>query len=257
MASKSQKTNYVNEIELKALLIRAKNRANKLGTTKWNDRIKELVDLYIKTDKLRQTSRVLQFRKALKDHIIWGCERSIAGDREMNRLSSIIDIMVDRILTKPQFSGYTYVDEFHSDVQFKVFKYIDNFDHRKISKRSGDYVNAFAYITQIIHNSIIYVISTNKKAQDRIKAEYRSQQIQFAIENPGIKPLLVHENEHEVEAEPVKMTRYYYNKSTFFADFKADLERLDFSKISELTVYVPKGCKVEDFTGYNVKFKEL
>ena len=75
MASKSQKTNYVNEIELKALLIRAKNRANKLGTTKWNSRIKQAVDLYIKTDKLRQTSRVLQFRKALKDHIIWGCER--------------------------------------------------------------------------------------------------------------------------------------------------------------------------------------
>ena len=257
MASKSQKTNYVNEIELKALLIRAKNRANKLGTTKWNSRIKQAVDLYVKTDKLRQTARILAFRKAAKDHIIWMCEQTAATEKEMNRLSSIIDIMVDRILTKPQFSGYTYVDEFHSDVQFKVFKYIDNFDHRKISKRSGDYVNAFAYITQIIHNSIIYVISTNKKAQDRIKQEYRSQQIQFAIENPGIKPLLVHESEHEVEAEPVKMTRYYYNKSTFFADFKADLERLDFSKISELTVYVPKGCKVEDFTGYNVKFKEL
>lgn len=257
MASKSQKTNYVNEIELKALLIRAKNRANKLGTTKWNSRIKQAVDLYVKTDKLRQTARILAFRKAAKDHIIWMCEQTAATEKEMNRLSSIIDIMVDRILTKPQFSGYTYVDEFHSDVQFKVFKYIDNFDHRKISKRSGDYVNAFAYITQIIHNSIIYVISTNKKAQDRIKAEYRSQRIQFAIENPGIKPLLVHESEHEVEAEPVKMTRYYYNKSTFFADFKADLERLDFSKISELTVYVPKGCKVEDFTGYNVKFKEL
>lgn len=257
MASKAQKTNYVNEVELKSLLIRAKNRVNNVGTTEWNDRIKELVDLYIKTDKLRQTSRVLQFRKALKDHIIWGCERSTAGDREMNRLSSIIDIMVDRILTKPQFSGYTYVDEFHSDVQFKVFKYIDNFDHRKISKRSGDYVNAFAYITQIIHNSIIYVISTNKKAQDRIKQEYRSQQIQFAIENPGIKPLLVHESETMPEAEPVKMTRYYYNKNTFFNDFKADLERLDFSKISELTVYVPKGCKIEDFTDYNVHFKEL
>ena len=75
MVSKAQKTNYVNEVELKSLLIRAKNRANNVGTTEWNDRIKELVDLYIKTDKLRQTSRVLQFRKALKDHIIWGCER--------------------------------------------------------------------------------------------------------------------------------------------------------------------------------------
>lgn len=257
MAVKAQKTNYVNEVELKSLLIRAKNRASGIGTLKWNPRIKGLTDLYIKTDKLKQTARVLSFRKKLKDHIIWACEQTSAGTKEMNRLSTIIDIMVDRILTKPQFSGYTYVDEFHSDTQFKVFKYIDNFDHRKISKRSGDYVNAFAYITQIIHNSIIYVISTNKKAQDRIKAEYRNRQIQFAIENPGVKPLLVHEPERDIEPEPVKMSRYYYNKNTFYEDFKRDLEHIDFSKISELTVFVPKGCKVEDFTDYNITFKEI
>ena len=253
----AKKTNYADEVELKSLLIRAKNKALLKGTEKWNPRIKELVNTYLRSNSMRQTTRVQKFRKALKRHIVWACEMTAAGTAELNRLSAIIDLMVDRILTKPQFSGYTYVDEFHSDVQFKVFKYITNFDHTKISSRSNDYVNAFAYITQVIHNSIIYVISTNKKIQERIKREYRDQQIQFAADNPGIKPVLFQDSFQEVPASKVKITKYYYNKRSFFDEFKDDLERIDFDNVSELIVYVPKGCNIADFTGYNVQFREL
>lgn len=257
MARKARKTNYANEVELKSLLIRAKNKALGLGDGTWNRRINELVGTYIKTDTWRLTARVQRFRKAVKNHIVWACEKTCAGDSELNRLSAIVDLMVDRILTKPQFSGYTYVDEFHSDVQFKIFRYITNFDHRKISKISGDYVNAFAYVTQIIHNSIIYVISTNKKNQERIKAEYHKQQIAFAADNPGIKPVLMADPERKVEPGLLTVTKYYYNKNDFLDHFEQDLELIDFSKVSEMTVWVPHGCDVSNFTDYNVIFKEL
>ena len=37
-------------------------------------------------------------------------------------------------MTKGQFRGYSYQDDFVSDSVFKILKYLDNFDHKKISK---------------------------------------------------------------------------------------------------------------------------
>ena len=75
--------------------------------------------------------------------------------------------MIKHILTKPQFSNYTFKDEFNSDATYKVVRYIYNFDHTKISKVTGKSVNAFSYVTQIIHNSIIFVINEMKKQLNR------------------------------------------------------------------------------------------
>ena len=91
--------------------------------------------------------------------------------------------MINRIMTKPQFSGYTYKDDFTSDAVFKILKYLDNFDHTLISKTSGQHVNAFAYITQIIHNSIMYIINTKKAEQDFIKSQILYQRI---AQNKGV-----------------------------------------------------------------------
>lgn len=259
----SKKVNYINEVELKSLLIRAKNKALEQGTERRNNRIKELVQLYIKLDRMRFTNRMLAFRKSVKSHIVKLCEKTRAGEAEMTRLSDIVSLMVDRILTKPQFSGYTYDDEFHSDAQFKVFKYITNFDHTKISKISGEYVNAFAYTTQIIHNSIIYVISTNKKHQERIKQEYKRQQLIFAADAPGIKTNLIQDTllNPDEPVSKIKVSKFYYNKTDFYPKLTEDLEKLDFSKISEVVVHLPKGIKqseldITNLTDYNIKFIE-
>lgn len=252
----AQKTNYANEVELKSLLIRAKNRALDIGSTKWNSRINQLVATFIKTDSGKQTSRMLSFRKALKKHIVWACERTRSGEDELNRLCCIVDLMIDRILTKPQFSGYTYTDEFHSDAQYKIFRYITNFDHRKISKISGDYVNAFAYVTQIIHNSIIYVISTNKKHQERIRREYTRQQIAFAVNNPDIRISLTRDAEPQYQPEKIQITKYYYNKDDFLDNFEDYISNVDFTKVSKVTVIVPKGCSISNFTSLDVEFRE-
>ena len=78
--------------------------------------------------------------------------------------------MIKHILTKPNFSGYTYTTDFYSDAIYKVLTYLHNFDHTLISKRTNIRVNAFAYISQIIHNSIVFIIK--KKQNERIKVNH-------------------------------------------------------------------------------------
>lgn len=253
----ARKANYASEMELKSLLIRAKNSALGMQDLSWNRRINELVTLFIASESWRQQARVLKFRKNLRAHIVWACERCAAGEPELTRLCNIVDLMIDRILTKPQFSGYTYTDEFHSDAQFKIFRYITNFDHKKISRISGDFVNAFAYVTQIIHNSIIYVISTNKKHRERIKTEYLRQQIAFSVDNPGFRVPLKRDAPVAFEVSKMNVTKYYRTKANFVDNFETDLERVDFDKVDKLIVYVPRGCDVSNFTNYDITFKEL
>lgn len=266
MASKSKAkraVNYACELELKILLICTKNKSLGIGTLKHIDRLKELIGLYIRTETWKTIPRNLKFRKAIKKHAIWMAEHTVADDWMTSRLGEISTLMTTRILTKPQFSGYSYQDEFYSDALYKIFRYIKNFDHKKISAITGDSVNAFAYVTQIIHNSIIYVINYNKKHQDRIKTEYNHQRLKFLTEVPGLRinANMILDTVKEPEAEPVVVNLYYYNTHTFYDDLVADLERIDMNNVTEVRVVLPKGITHEDalianFTEYNIVFDE-
>ena len=74
--------------------------------------------------------------------------------------------MIKNILKKPNFSGYTWKEDFYSDATYRVLKYLHNFNHTKTSEKTGQSVNAFSYISQIIHNSIVYIINTNNQEID-------------------------------------------------------------------------------------------
>jgi hypothetical protein len=52
---------------------------------------------------------------------------------------------------------------------------LHNFDHTLISKISNTHVNSFAYISQIIHNSIIFVINKKKKEQININKQVSNE----------------------------------------------------------------------------------
>ncbi len=85
--------------------------------------------------------------------------------------------MVKNILKKPQFSGYTYRDDFYSDSIHKILKYLHNFDHTMISERTGLNVNSFAYISQIIHNSILFIIGKKKEENINLKKHVNMQDV--------------------------------------------------------------------------------
>lgn len=171
---KTLKHNYTSELELKSLLIRIKNER---ADMEFNDSHNRRLNKYIKwhTDinnkKYAQPMRRNITKKKLKDLIIAKSEVTAINQESYERFGEIILLMIKNILKKPQFSGYTYKDDFYSDAVYKILKYLGNFNHKLISERTGQPVNAFAYISQIIHNSILFILNQKKKELENHKKQ--------------------------------------------------------------------------------------
>lgn len=177
------KHNYTSELELKSLLIRIKNDREDIGDSKLNVRINK----YIKWHTLINNKKYLQPAKRnivknhLKDKVVELSVRTKIDPVSYERFGVVILLMIKNILKKPQFSGYTYKDEFYSDAVYKILKYLGNFNHLMISEITGTYVNAFAYISQYIHNSILFIINKKKKDTNDLR-KYIS--IEYVMNDP-------------------------------------------------------------------------
>lgn len=165
------KHNYTNELELKSLLIRVKNKKEHTGSTKYNIRINKYLKWFdtISKYKTDNVTKRAQLKRTLKERVISLSEKTCVDTRSYERFGEIILLMIKNILRKPNFSGYTYTDDFYSDSVSKVLKYLHNFNHKLISERTNQPVNAFAYISQYIHNSIVFVLNTKKKDQEGLQ----------------------------------------------------------------------------------------
>lgn len=84
----------------------------------------------------------------------------ISKFKESGKLSPALGKMILAIATnlgtKPNFSGYTWLDDMIGDAVFTVVKYLKNFNPEKSS-------NPFAYITQIVYNAFINYINKEKR----------------------------------------------------------------------------------------------
>ena len=178
------KHNYNSELELKSLLIRIKNERSSTGTGECNSRINKYIKWHtaVAAKKYENPQKRNIVKSKLKEKIVSLSERTQVDKRSYERFGQIILLMIKNILTKPQFSGYTYKDDFYSDAVYKILKYLHNFDHELISERTGLNVNAFAYISQIIHNSILFIINTKKK-----ELENHKTQVQAAVLNHNLQ----------------------------------------------------------------------
>jgi hypothetical protein len=181
-----QKHDYTTEIELKSLLIRL-NNWNKIKTStpgihklspsdeRKNNKINRYIILHTKINNIQEIfekdykQRLTSLKRKLKETIVVISEQTPINKESYEMFGSILMLMIKNILKKPNFSGYSYKDDFYSDSIHKVLKYCHNFNHKLISERTGMEVNAFAYISQVIHNSIIYIIKQKAKEQDNIK----------------------------------------------------------------------------------------
>ena len=185
---KRQKHNYTSELELKCLLIRIKNR--NLNNGEFNEMKNRKINKYVKwfnainnkkyTQQEIQRKNIIKYR--IKDKAIELSTQTKINPDSYEKFGEIVLLMISKILTKPNFSGYTYKDEMYSDAVHKILKYLHNFDHTMISERSGQSVNSFAYISQIIHNSVIYIINTKKKELDNIKDQVSMEIVNHQLE---------------------------------------------------------------------------
>jgi DNA-directed RNA polymerase specialized sigma24 family protein len=189
---------YTNELELKSILIRIKNARIEHNTVKtaktipnnekaslirnrriakyilWNSRLQH-------TKKTSNPKKAKEVQEFLKTRIIELSESTSIDTKNYEKFGNIVMTMVRHILTKAQFRGYSYYDDFMSDSVYKVLKYLDNFDHTKKSKISGQSVNAFAYLSTIIHNAIIYIIKKKKKEQQFIQEQVNYKRIEMGL----------------------------------------------------------------------------
>lgn len=130
-------------------------KTNNINSEKKNDLIR--LNKYIKK---HQKSKSQKYKRILRDSIIRISERTIIDTESYERFGELVLLIIKNILKKPKFSGYTYRDEFYSDSTDKIFRYMKNFNHKLISKITNQPVNAFSYISQYVHNSILHIINT-------------------------------------------------------------------------------------------------
>lgn len=172
-------------MELKSLLIRVKNK--KLGKDFSTDK-NNLINKYIKwhtklsNKKYLTATKKKRVRQKLSRKIVEFSEITNIDDKSYEIFGKIILLMIKNIIKSPKFSGYTYRDDFYSDATHKILKYLHNFDHTLISERTNLPVNAFAYISQYIHNSIIFIIKHKKKEQNNVKKQICFEKLNHNLE---------------------------------------------------------------------------
>lgn len=181
---KKIKHNYTSELELKSLLIRIKNDRADLGILKDNAKINKYIKWHtaIVNKKYKYPSKRNITKNIVKERIIRLSEETRVDSASYERFGEIILLMIKNILKKPQFSGYTYKDDFYSDAIYKILKYLHNFDHKMTSKITGQSVNAFAYISQIIHNSILFILNQKKNEQEKINKQVEMEKLNHNYE---------------------------------------------------------------------------
>lgn len=246
-----KKNNYTCELELKSLLIRIKNDRLYDFPKQKNNQINKYIKWYksITDKKYDDYKKFAKVKNKLRNKIIELSEKTSIDEKSYERFGAIILLMIKNILRKPQFSGYTYKDEFYSDAVYKILKYLNNFDHKIISEKSGNPVNAFAYISQIIHNSIIFVINTKKKEQEKIKKHIQDLNMDNLINFYNIT-----EDDTELHYEryykPEKFVEETVNIDFIETSLVNEVKKLqdDIERVDKLTIFYPKN--------YNISFDE-
>lgn len=257
--------NYTSNLELTSLLIRIKNLKDKV-TCPDPERNNRMLNKYINwhtalTEKRygisddievkddcedchEMNTRKRETLQRIKNRIIHLSEKTPANEDAYNRFGQIILLMVKHILTMPKFSGYSYKDDFYSDAVYKILKYLYNFDHTMISKKTGRPVNAFAYISQIIHNSIIFVINTRKKERNNVMEQAKFNVLQESFSKSGLKNnLYIADTVKEPEPEKIEKTLYLKNSENIVERIKTEVSDAS-ENIAKITFMIPKDVQL-------------
>lgn len=208
-----------------------------------------------KTDKKRIAkytakhikSKSQKFKRLLREHITLISERNIIDKQQYERFGEMVLLIIKNILKKPKFSGYTYRDEFYSDSTDKILRYLKNFNHKMISDRTNQQVNAFSYLSQYVHNSILFIINTKNTEKQEVEKYVNTY-------NENIR-LLYNETSYEckndiLENEIKKIKTSLYNEIISMADI--------FENYTDIKIYYPEDYKIS-LEEYNklTKLKEL
>jgi len=199
------------------------------------DRIEELREEFYQLDILsNQGEKGLQKQKRqVRDEITDLSSRTYTN-RDNNLFGTMITTMADKIVSRPQFSNYTYKDEMKSLAIQHILSYCWNFDPYKVSDITNQPISAFAYISTIIFNACIATINKQKKEQDKSKESFLEHQ-KLIHRDPNASTI-------GADFEDAKQKRYFPNleQGALFDIFHKDT-------ITESTEFwVPEGYKISE-----------
>ena len=252
MKKKRQSHNYTSELELKCLLIRIKNKKLDVGyyseedNRKVNKYVKWFTDINLKKYPQEEIQRKNVIKYRIKEKAILLSEKIKVNETSYEKFGSVILLMITKILTKPNFSGYTYRDEMYSDAVHKILKYLHNFNHKMISERSGQLVNSFAYISQIIHNSVIYIINYKKKELNNIKNQVSMEIVNHQL---GVADYNRHNSIEHISDRDYEESRTVYDIILDYIpnNLLVELESIEverYDKDAKIKIYIPKDYKL-------------
>jgi hypothetical protein len=256
-----QKHDYTSELELKSLLIRLNNWKKIKSLTpgihkvsvkdeRNNNKINRYIILHTKINNIQDIfekeykQKLVTLRKKLKEVVIDLSEKTPIDKFSYEAFGSILILMIKNILKKPNFSGYSYKDDFYSDSIHKVLKYSHNFDHKLISDRTGVEVNSFSYISQIIHNSVVYIIKQKAKEQENIKDVISLEIIYGEIDLRSIhkkSDAVKHSQIEELEQVKIKVESLEYTSLLeIIKKIHSEVEEDEELKKTQFTIEYPK-----------------
>lgn len=201
------------------LLNRSKKRTDSI-------RLKKYIQKHIK-------SKAQKHKRALRENIVKISIRNIIDKSGYERFGEMILLIIKNILKKPKFSGYTYRDEFYSDSTDKIIRYLKNFNHKLISKITGQQVNAFSYLSQYVHNSIVHIINTKNEEKE---------QIEMYVNTYNENLTLIFNESSYTPQEKELQTEFLEIKESLYADILNRTE--EFEKYDSVKITYPKDYKI-------------
>lgn len=175
-------SHYMSEPTLNSELILRNNRL-KLDKDKklFNDEhLEELLELRAEYERLDQddSSGLQKIKRDIRNKI-----RDLSSltyiKRDDNIFGSMAIQVMNNIATRPNFSGYSYLNEMKSLATEHILKYTWKFDSYRQSKISGQYISAFTYISTIIFNAFVATINKQNKEAEKIKQDFLENQRLF------------------------------------------------------------------------------
>lgn len=140
-------------------------------------RINELREMFIELEgRTDQGEKGLQKEKRIVRDELRDLSYRTFTARDNHLFGQMIYTIVQKIATRPQFSGYTFLDEMKSLAIQHILLYTWKFNPYRQSEITGQYASAFAYISTICFNAFIATINKFNKDQGKAKEEFLERQ---------------------------------------------------------------------------------
>jgi len=149
-----------------------------------NTYIEKIMNLRTEYEKLvtNDSLGLQKIKRKLRDEIRELSLKTFV-DRDTNLFGEMILLIMEKILTRPNFRYYNYKNEMKSLAVEYILKYTWKFDPNKRSKINNQYVSAFAYLSTIIFNAFVATINKYEKEKEKVKEDFLETQKMFHLDH--------------------------------------------------------------------------